>query len=149
MLPQVNATNPIGSISTAGSMLSATEKRIRESSASLLKNSTNVSRSFMVVMDNISDQLQEASRSSNSERIDQLKTFDYLLSSIKKIEFNSKEEKDIAIAAYHSALQAMKENTSLLDRIGSELVDKIGDVTGMLSNIFSDMPPIFGYLSNE
>lgn len=133
----------------AGNSMKSVELRIRESQKLVAGDLKRNSAAFNVIMTNIADQLQEASRSSMSERADQIKSFEYIKTAIKDSVFATDKEKEVALAAYNSAIDSMKSATSIFDRMGNQFVKRIGDVTGVLSTVFTDMPPIFSYLSTR
>lgn len=106
------------------------------------------SAAYDTISEHIAKTLQEASNSSVFERADKLKIMKYLEKSIKNAELNEHEKKQL-LEQYQYARDSLKNTSTILNRAGVLFVRSIGNITGILGSMFSDLPPIFGWMATR
>lgn len=103
------------------------------------------SAAFDTISQHIADTLNEASNSSIFERKDKLKIMEYINTAIKNADVSEEERKQLA-EQYTYAANSIKNSAGVFDRASSFMIRHLGDLTGVLGSIMSDLPPLWGWM---
>ena len=103
------------------------------------------SAAFDTISQHIADTLSEASNSSIFERKDKLKIMEYINTAIKNADVSEEERKQLA-EQYTYAANSIKNSAGVFDRASSFMIRHLGDLTGVLGSIMSDLPPLWGWM---
>lgn len=120
------------------------EKKLQDSSFEY-DESNLTSSTFDTISSHISNLLEESSNSSIFERADKIKIMKYIDTAINNADIDNKEKKQL-IEQYKYASNTLKKSSGIYDKATALFVRNIGNITGLFSSIFSDLPPITTFL---
>lgn len=121
------------------------EDRKKEDSQFSYDEKNITSAEYDTITQHIEDLVKESSNSSIFERADKLKIMKYIETAINNADINEREKRQL-IEQYIYATETIKTSTGMFDKASALLIRNIGNITGVLGSIFSDLPPIFGWM---
>ena len=121
------------------------EDRKKEDSQFSYNENNVTSAEYDTITRHIEDLVKESSNSSIFERADKLKIMKYIETAINNADIDEHEKRQL-IEQYIYATETIKSSTGMFDKASALLIRSIGNVTGVLGSLFSDLPPIFGWM---
>lgn len=126
-------------------LLKIYEDRKKEDSQFSYDENNITSAEYDTITQHIEDLVKESSNSSIFERADKLKIMKYIETAINNADINEREKRQL-IEQYIYATETIKSSTGMFDKASALLIRNIGNITGVLGSLFSDLPPIFGWM---